>query len=86
MGKEQPVKVRAIVCLRCKQSIMGSKPVEMEHVTTTEAAGLENHLIGTFKCPKCKALVGYIFEPVRVMQDGSTTAIPIEKLEKKDKI
>lgn len=82
MGKGQPVKVRAIVCLRCKESFMGSKPVEMDHVTTTKAVGAENHLIGTFVCKKCGALVGYIFEPVKIMQDGSIRSVPLEKLEK----
>ena len=76
------VKVKGVVCLRCKQSFLGSKPVEMEHVQTVEATGLDNHLIGTFVCPKCDAMIGYIFEPVKVLKDGSTKGIPIDKFNK----
>ena len=76
------VKVKVVVCLRCKQRFLGKKPVEMEHVETVEAEGLDGHLIGSFVCPKCDALIGYIFEPVRVLQDGSTKAIPTDKFRK----
>ena len=76
------VKVKGIVCLKCKERFLRAKPVEMEHVTTTEAEGLENHLIGAFRCPKCDSLVGYIYEPVKVLKDGSTKEIPIEKFDK----
>lgn len=76
------VKVKEVVCLRCKERFMGSKPVKMEHVSTVDATGAEGHLIGTFTCRKCGALIGYIFEPVRVLQDGSTKAIPTDKFRK----
>ena len=76
------VKVKGVVCLRCKQRFLGKKPVEMEHVETVEAEGLDGHLVGSFVCPKCDALIGYIFEPVRVLQDGSTKAIPTDKFKK----
>ena len=76
------VKVKGVVCLRCKERFMGSKPVEMDHVETVEATGAEGHLIGSFTCRKCGALIGYIFEPVKVLQDGSTKAIPTDKFRK----
>ena len=80
------VKVKEIVCLQCKERIPSNKPVKMEHTHTLEAEGLEGHLIGSFRCPKCRALIGFIYEPVRVMRDGSTKGIPLEKFKKKDKI
>lgn len=77
------VKVKGVVCLRCKQRFLSKKPVEMTHVETVEAEGLEGHLVGSFVCPKCDALIGYIYEPVRVMRNGSTQAIPVEKFKEK---
>jgi hypothetical protein len=77
------VKVKGVVCLQCKERTLSNKPVEMEHTHTMEAEGLEGHLIGSFGCPKCRALIGFIYEPVRVMRDGSTKGIPLEKFKKK---
>lgn len=83
---DQPVKVRGVVCLQCKERILSRKPVKMEHVHTMEAEGAEGHLIGSFRCPKCRALIGFIYEPVRVMRDGSTKGIPLKKFIKKDRV
>ena len=83
---DQPVKVKGVVCLQCKEHFLRANPIEMEHVHTLEAEGAKGHLIGTFRCPKCRALIGFIYEPVRVMRDGSTKGIPLEKFKKKDRV
>ena len=75
------VEVKEIVCINCRDRF-SSKPTKMEHVDTVEATGLDNHLIGMFKCPKCGALIGYIFEPVKIISGGRVKPIPIDKFRK----
>lgn len=74
------VEVREIVCIECRGRF-SSKPTKMEHVDTVEATGLDNHLIGMFRCPKCNVLIGYIFQPVKIIR-GRVKPIPIDKFRK----
>lgn len=83
---DQPVKVKKVVCLKCKERFLSIKPVVMEHVHTMEAEGLDGHLIGSFRCPKCRSLIAFIYEPVKILRDGSTKPVPLKKFKKKNKI
>jgi len=70
MARKNPVRVRSVVCLSCTKGLLKKKPVEMEWVETIEAKGLENHLVGVFKCPNCNTIVGFIHEVVKILKDG----------------
>lgn len=72
------MRVRAVVCFSCTRGLLKKKPIEMEYVETVEAKGLEDHLIGTFQCPICKTIVGFIHQPVRIFKDGSVVGRAVE--------
>ena len=79
MARKAPVRVRAIVCLRCTRGLMHKKPLEMVHVETLEAEGMEDHLVGTFQCGNCGSVVGFIYQPVKIFQDGTVVSRSIEE-------
>ena len=79
MARKNPVRVRSVVCLSCTKGLLKKKPVEMEWVETIEAKGLENHLVGTFKCPSCGTIVGFVHEVVRILKDGQLISKDIKE-------
>ena len=70
MARKAPVRVKAVVCLRCTRGLMRKKPVEMDFVETLAAEGVEDHLIGIFECKNCGSIVGFIHHEVRIFKSG----------------
>jgi len=79
MARKAPVRVKAVVCLRCTRGLMRKKPVEMDFVETLAAEGTEDHLVGIFECKVCGSVVGFIHQEVRIFKDGTVIGKAIEE-------